>query len=182
MEGGNASALIATRMGIYQGEVGSKLVSLHRKGELDGTADRPSQPMPDADEDNGDISLTIKDLEEFKKAEAEAKGNTRAPPATLYKLTLKPAVLGDPATPSASAPSAAPSAAPLTPSASASAPAPSAALSAAPSTPSASESASAPSAERQEGSGSGEVAMVPSPDADLQSPLQLPQSGLMRWR
>jgi hypothetical protein len=152
MEGSDASALIAKRLGITQGEVESKLLALHQKGELDGRADRPSPSQPDAGA--GNISLTSMDLEEFEKAEAEARGN-RAQTGTLYKLTFKPAVLGDPL-----------SASPLTAtSAAPSPPAESAPAQLAPSSPSSpSQSAPAPSAERQEGGS--DVAMVL--DADTQ--------------
>jgi hypothetical protein len=70
----DATALIAKRMGIDQGEVESKLLQLHQKGELDGTAGPQPAPDADSDEDN-DISLTSKVLEDFEKAEAEAKVN-----------------------------------------------------------------------------------------------------------
>jgi hypothetical protein len=66
--------------------------------------------MPDANEDNGNIgNISLKDLEDFEKAEAEAKGNKQT--GTPYKLTFKPAVLGAAPSP-APAPSAAPSPAP----------------------------------------------------------------------
>jgi hypothetical protein len=47
----DATALIAKRMGIEQGEVESKLLQLHQRGELDGTAGPPmptttARPMP----------------------------------------------------------------------------------------------------------------------------------------
>jgi hypothetical protein len=180
----DASALIGKRMGIDQGEVESKLVQLHRKGELDGTAGLPSQPAPDAysdaDEDNGDISLTSKVLEDFEKAEAEAKVN-RSQTGTPYKLTFKPAVLGDPATPSAPATSAAPSAMPA-PSAGPSAmPAPSAPSgnSATPA-PSASPASAqfVPSAEMQEGS---KVDMAPEPDAESTPDSQPAPSTSSKW-
>jgi hypothetical protein len=111
MEGNNATALIAARMGNDQNEVGSRLVSLHQKGELDGTAgghtNRPNS-QPDA-EGVANVSLTSKDLEEFERAEAEGTDMITAP--TPHKHTLKPSVLGAPKTPSTPAappPSAAP--------------------------------------------------------------------------
>jgi hypothetical protein len=39
MEGHDANALIASRMGIEPGEVTAKLVTLHQKNELNGAAD-----------------------------------------------------------------------------------------------------------------------------------------------
>jgi hypothetical protein len=106
----DVTALIAKRMGIDQGEVESKLLQLHQKGELDGTAGPQPAPDADLDEDNN-ISLTSKVLEDFEKAEAEAKVN-RSQTGTPYKLTFKPAVLATPSAPVTPAPSAAPSATP----------------------------------------------------------------------
>jgi hypothetical protein len=56
MEGSDASALIAKKMGISQGEVESKLVAMHQTGELDGAADRPRGPSP-----GRNVSLTTYD-------------------------------------------------------------------------------------------------------------------------
>ncbi len=95
MEGSDVKTLIAKRMGITKGEVESKLVSLHQKGELDGTADRSSGPSDS--NVSGNISLTAKDLEDFERSEAEARNGTQT--GTPFKLALKPAVLGNPATP-----------------------------------------------------------------------------------
>jgi hypothetical protein len=151
MEGNEASALIASRMGIEQKDVESRLVALHQKGKLDGTANgqtdrRPTdRPMPDADdEENGDVSLTSKDLEEFEKS----GGNNMTPAPTPLKLTLKPDVLGAPK-------SLALAAAPL---ASAAPPALAAAAPPASAAPSASTG-------RQAGSGRSEVAMDRTGDA-----------------
>jgi hypothetical protein len=91
MEGSDAKTLIAKRMGITQGEVESKLVTLNQKGELDGTADRSSGPS-----DSSNISLTAKDLEDFELAEAEARNRAPSQTGTPYKLAFKPAVLGNP--------------------------------------------------------------------------------------
>jgi hypothetical protein len=92
MEGSDVRTLIAKRMGIPKDEVDSRLISLHHKGELAGTADRsaagPSGKSP---------TLTKKDLEDFERSEAEARNGTQT--GTPFKLALKPAVLGNPATP-----------------------------------------------------------------------------------
>jgi hypothetical protein len=44
MEGSDVKTLIAKRMGIPKGEVNTRLISLHQKGELNGTADRSAGP------------------------------------------------------------------------------------------------------------------------------------------
>jgi hypothetical protein len=151
----DATALIAKRMGIDQGEVESKLLQLHQKGELDGTAGPQQTPNADSDEDNN-ISLTSKVLEDFEKAEAEAKVNM-SQTGTPYKLTFKPSVLATPSAPATPASSATPA-----PSASPAMPAPSA--SQAITAPSASQANShfVPSVEMQEGS---EFDTAPEPES-----------------
>jgi hypothetical protein len=150
----DATALIAKRMGIDQGEVESKLLQLHQRGELDSTA---GLPHADSEEDIN-ISLTSKVLEDFEKAEAEAKLNM-SQTATPYKLTFKPSVLATPsasvsaaATPAPSAspdaPQAAPQAAPQSAPASSASPAP---ASLAPPVAPHANSHFAPSVEMQEG-------------------------------
>jgi hypothetical protein len=104
MEGSDVKTLIAKRMGISKGEVDTRLISLHQKGELDGTADRSSGPSDPSDRDrsdssgnvSGNISLTKKDLEDFERAEAEARNGTPSQTGTPFKLAFKPAVLGNP--------------------------------------------------------------------------------------
>jgi hypothetical protein len=100
MEGSDVKTLIAKRMGITQGKVESKLVSLQQRGKLDGTADRsPADRTTDRSSDRSSGTavrspgLTGRDLEEFELAEAEARNN-RAPlqTGTPYKLAFKPAV------------------------------------------------------------------------------------------
>jgi hypothetical protein len=44
MEGSDVRTLIAKRMGIPKDEVDTRLISLHHKGELAGTADRSAGP------------------------------------------------------------------------------------------------------------------------------------------
>jgi hypothetical protein len=101
MEGNDATALIAARMGIDPTEVGSRLVSLHQKGELDGMADGTAadgQGTPARVEGGANnISLTSKNLEEFERSESEGMIT-----GTPHKLTLKPSILG-PKTPSIAA-------------------------------------------------------------------------------
>jgi hypothetical protein len=90
MEGSNVKTLIAKRMGIPQGKVESKLVSLQQRGKLDGTADRsPADRLSGAVRSPG---LTGKDLEEFELAEAEARNMAPLQTGTPYKLAFKPAV------------------------------------------------------------------------------------------
>jgi hypothetical protein len=103
MEGSDIKTLIAKRMGISKGEVDTRLISLHQKGELDGTADRSSGPSDPSDRSDssgnvsGNISLTKKDLEDFERAEAEARNGTPSQTGTPFKLAFKPAVvLGNP--------------------------------------------------------------------------------------
>jgi hypothetical protein len=94
MEGSDVKTLIAKRMGISKGEVDTRLISLHQKGELDGTADRSSGPSDPSDRSNssgnvsGNISLTKKDLEDFERAEAEARNGTPSQTGTPFKLAL----------------------------------------------------------------------------------------------
>jgi hypothetical protein len=80
--------LIAKRMGISKDDVDTRLISLHQKGELDGTADRSSDSSV-----SGNISLTEKVLEDFERAEAEAKNGTQKQTGTPFKLAFKPAVV-----------------------------------------------------------------------------------------
>jgi hypothetical protein len=99
MEGNDATALIEARMGIDQTEVGSRLVSLHQKGELDGTADGTDGGTPARVEGGANnISLTSKNLEEFERSESEGM-ITGGTPHKL-KLTMRPSIL----TPGAAAP------------------------------------------------------------------------------
>jgi hypothetical protein len=44
MEGSDVRTLIAKRLGIPKDKVDARLISLHHKGELAGTADRPAGP------------------------------------------------------------------------------------------------------------------------------------------
>jgi hypothetical protein len=106
MEGNDVTTLIAARMGIDPKDVTSRLVSLHQKKELDGAAvDGAAAGGPVEGDEKADVSLTIGDLEEFERSEAAdvALVPAAATTSTGVKLTLKPAVLGAPAsaTPSA---------------------------------------------------------------------------------
>jgi hypothetical protein len=82
MEGSDVKTLIAKRMGIPKGEVDTRLISLHQKAELNGTADRSAAgPSDPSDRSSGNGSgksptLTKKDLEDFERAEAEARNGT----------------------------------------------------------------------------------------------------------
>jgi hypothetical protein len=98
MEGSDVKALIAKRMGIPKSEVDTRLISLHQKGELNGTADRSAAGPSDPDRSSGNGSgksptLTKKDLEDFERAEAEARNGTPSQTGTPFKLAFKPAVL-----------------------------------------------------------------------------------------
>jgi hypothetical protein len=87
MEGQDANSLIATRLGVEPGDVTAKLVALSQQNELNGAAD-------------GNVSLTLGDLEEFERQE-EATAAEKLTPAVLK---MRPAVLG--ATPTRTAPAA----------------------------------------------------------------------------
>jgi hypothetical protein len=88
MEGNDVKALIAKRLGISKDKVDARLIALHNKGELAGTADRHrDQGRPTAGP-SGHVkspTLTKKDLEDFKRSEAKS--------GTPFK-SFKPAVLG----------------------------------------------------------------------------------------
>jgi hypothetical protein len=105
MEGSDVKTLIAKRMGIPKGEVDTRLISLHQKGELNGTADRSAGPSDRSFVNSGKSpTLTKKDLEDFERAEAEARNGTPshtgtpAHTGTPFKA-FKPAVLNPSATP-----------------------------------------------------------------------------------
>jgi hypothetical protein len=72
-------------MGIPTGEVHTRLISLHQKGELNGTADRSAAGPSDRSFGNSSgksPTLTKKDLEDFERAEAEARNGTGTPSQT----------------------------------------------------------------------------------------------------
>jgi hypothetical protein len=101
MEGSDVKALIAKRMGIPKDEVDARLISLHHKGELNGTADRSAaSPSDPSDRSSGKSpTLTKKDLEDFERAEAEARNGTPSQTGTPFKLAFMPAVLNPSASP-----------------------------------------------------------------------------------
>jgi hypothetical protein len=108
MEGHDATSLIASRLGVDPGEVTAKLVSLHQKNELNGAADGRS----DDDENDGvvaeavnvNVSLTVGDLEDFKRFEKATAAEKLLP----AKLKMRPAVLGaTPTKPASAAPASA---------------------------------------------------------------------------
>jgi hypothetical protein len=103
MEGSDVKTLIAKRMGISKGEVDTRLISLHQKGELNGTADRSSDPSdrsnPSGSGSGKSPTLTKNDLEDFERAEAEARNGTPSQTGTPFKLAFKPAVLNPSASP-----------------------------------------------------------------------------------
>jgi hypothetical protein len=82
MEGNDVKALIAKRLGIPKEKVDARLIALHNKGELAGTADRG---RPTAGPSVKSPTLTKKDLEDFEASEAKS--------GTPFK-SFKPAVLG----------------------------------------------------------------------------------------
>jgi hypothetical protein len=99
MEGSDVKILIAKRMGVPKGEVDTRLIALHQKGELNGTADRTAGPSDRSLGNSGKSpTLTKKDLEDFERAEADARNGTPSRTGTPFKA-FKPAVLN----PSASA-------------------------------------------------------------------------------
>jgi hypothetical protein len=101
MEGNDVKALILKRMGIAKDEVDARLISLHHKRELNGTADRAAaSPSDSFDRSSSGKSptLTKKDLEDFERAEAEAKNGTPSQTGTPFKA-FRPAVLNPSAPP-----------------------------------------------------------------------------------
>jgi biotin carboxyl carrier protein len=95
MEGSDAKVLIAKRMGVPKDEVDTRLIALSQKGELNGTAGRSSNRA--LGNSGKSPTLTKKDLEDFERAEADARSGT-ARAGTPFKA-FKPAVLNGSATP-----------------------------------------------------------------------------------
>jgi hypothetical protein len=97
MEGSDVKILIAKRMGVPKAEVDTRLIALSQKGELNGTADRTAGPSDHRSSDRSlgnsgkSPTLTKKDLEDFERAEADARSGT-ARTGTPFKA-FKPAVL-----------------------------------------------------------------------------------------
>jgi hypothetical protein len=100
MEGNDANALIASRMGIDPGDVTARLVSLHQKNELKGAADGRAEAEADDVVKDVNVSLTLGDLEEFERFE-KMTAEKLVPATPKLILKMKPAVLG--ATPTRSA-------------------------------------------------------------------------------
>jgi hypothetical protein len=96
MEGIDVKSLIAKRMGIHVSEVDTRLISLYHKGELNGTASPSDRSF--GNNTSKSPTLTKKDLDDFEKAEADAKNGTPARLGTPFKV-FKPAVLNPKGTP-----------------------------------------------------------------------------------
>jgi hypothetical protein len=91
MEGHDANSLIASRMGIEPGEVTAKLVTLHQKNELNGAADgRADDDVDDVVVREVNVSLTLRDLEDFERFEKATAAEKLVP----ARLKMRPAVLG----------------------------------------------------------------------------------------
>jgi hypothetical protein len=84
MEGNDVKTLIAKRLGISKDQVDARLIALHNKGELAGTADR-GRPKAGPSGHGKSPTLTKKDLEDFEASEAKS--------GTPFK-SFKPTVLG----------------------------------------------------------------------------------------
>jgi hypothetical protein len=103
MEGSDVKLLIAKRMGVPKDEVDTRLIALSQTGELNGTADRTAGRFSNRSSDRAlgnsgkSPTLTKKDLEDFERAEADARSGT-ARTGTPFKA-FKPAVLNGSATP-----------------------------------------------------------------------------------
>jgi hypothetical protein len=97
MEGSDAKILIAKRMGVPKDEVDNRLIALLQKGELNGTAGRSSSATRALGNSGRSPTLTKKDLDDFERAEADARSGT-ASAGTPFK-PFKPSVLNGNATP-----------------------------------------------------------------------------------
>jgi hypothetical protein len=95
MEGSDAKILIAKRMGVPKDEVDNRLIALSQKGELNGTAGRSATRA--LGNSGRSPTLTKKDLDDFERAEADARSGT-ASAGTPFK-PFKPSVLNGNATP-----------------------------------------------------------------------------------
>jgi hypothetical protein len=85
MEGNDANALIASRMGIEPGDVTARLVTLHQKNELNGAADGRADNDDDDVVRDVNVSLTLGDLEDFERFEKMTAAEKLVPPKTRTK-------------------------------------------------------------------------------------------------
>jgi hypothetical protein len=92
MEGNDANALIASRMGIEPGDVTARLVTLHQKKELNGAADGRADDDDVVKDVN--VSLTLGDLEDFERFEKMTAAEKLVPATPKLELKMRPAVLG----------------------------------------------------------------------------------------